>query len=87
MAPRVTAAGSGPVADRILEIARDHGVPLREDPDLVAALATLDLDALIPVELYDVIAQVLAWAYRANAEFASTTRGLAGRGTGRATVR
>ena len=77
-APRVTAAGSGPVAERILEIAREHGLPLREDPDLVEALSILDLNAMIPVELYDVIAEVLAWAYRANSAFASTTRGLSG---------
>ena len=50
---------------------------MREDPDLVEALAILDLGAAIPVELYDVIAEVLAWAYRANSAFASTTRGLA----------
>jgi flagellar biosynthesis protein len=75
-APRVTAAGSGPVAERILELARAEGIPLREDPDLVAALAALDLGAMIPTELYEVIAEVLAWAYRANASFTSATRGL-----------
>jgi flagellar biosynthesis protein len=76
-APRITAAGTGPVAERILELAREHDLPLREDPDLIEALAVLDLDALIPPELYDVIAEVLAWAYRANSSFASTTGGLA----------
>jgi len=76
-APRVTASGTGPAAERILEIAREHGLPLREDPDLVEALALLDLNAMIPAELYEVIAEVLAWAYRANWAFASTTRGLA----------
>lgn len=76
-APRVTAAGAGPVAERILELARAEGIPLREDPDLVAALAALDIGTMIPPELYEVIAEVLAWAYRANAAYASTTRGLA----------
>ena len=66
------------MAERILEIAREHDLPLREDPDLIEALALLDLNALIPPELYDVIAEVLAWAYRANSSFASTTHGLAG---------
>jgi flagellar biosynthesis protein len=75
-APRVTAAGTGPVAERILELAREHDLPLRHDPDLVEALAALELGALVPAELYDVIAEVLAWAYRANSAFASTTRGL-----------
>ena len=76
-APRVTAAGHGPVAERILELAREHGLPLREDPDLAEALAALDLNALVPAELYGVIAEVLAWAYRANSAYASQTRGLA----------
>lgn len=76
-APRVVAAGTGPVAERIMELARQHGLPLREDPDLVEALAVLDLNSLIPPELYDVIAEVLAWAYRANSSFVSTTGGLA----------
>lgn len=77
-APRVTASGSGTVAERILELAREHGLPMREDPDLVEALAVLDLGTMIPPELYEMIAEVLAWAYRANSSFRSTTRGLAG---------
>lgn len=76
-APRITAAGTGPVAERILELARELDLPLREDPDLIQALAVLDLGAVIPPELYDVIAEVLAWAYRANSSFVSTTGGLA----------
>jgi flagellar biosynthesis protein len=76
-APRVTASGAGPVAQRIMDLAREHDLPVREDPDLVEALAVLDLGAVIPVELYDVIAEVLAWAYRANSAFSPTTRGLA----------
>ena len=76
-APRITAAGTGPVAERILELAREHDLPLREDPDLIQALAVLDLGAVIPPELYDVIAEVLAWAYRANSSFVSTTGGVA----------
>ncbi len=69
MAPKVTAAGGGDVAERILRLARQEGIPLREDPDLVAALAHLDLDELVPPELYRVIAEVLAWAYRMNARY------------------
>jgi flagellar biosynthesis protein len=68
-APRVTASGSGPVAERILEAAREHGVPVREDPDLAEALAQLDLWQSIPPELYAVIAEVFAWAYRANRDY------------------
>ncbi len=68
-APRVRAAGHGDVAERILEIARREGIPLRADPDLAQALAVLDLDELVPPELYRVIAEVMAWAYRANGRY------------------
>lgn len=77
-APRITAAGTGAVAERILALARENGLPMREDPDLVAALAALDVNAMIPPELYEVIAEVLAWAYRANSAFTPGTGGLAG---------
>lgn len=77
IAPRITASGSGPAAERILELAREHGLPMRHDPDLAEALAALDLNALVPPGLYEVIAEVLAWAYRANAAYASASRDLA----------
>jgi flagellar biosynthesis protein len=69
VASQVRAAGSGLVGDRILAAAREAGIPIREDPDLAEALAVLDLGAAIPPELYGVIAEVLAWAYRANADY------------------
>jgi flagellar biosynthesis protein len=65
-APRVTAKGKGLVAERIIELAREGGVPLSEDPDLVGALIQLDFDEEIPPELYRVVAEVLAFAYRLN---------------------
>jgi flagellar biosynthesis protein len=63
-APKVVATGKGLVADKILEAARAAGVPLREDPVLVQALATLDLEQEIPPELYRAVAEALAWAYQ-----------------------
>jgi flagellar biosynthesis protein len=63
-APRVVASGQGPVADRILAAARDHGVPIKADPVLAAALATLDLETSIPPDLYAVVAEVLIYVWR-----------------------
>jgi flagellar biosynthesis protein len=65
-APRVTAAGRGSVAETIIAAAREHGVPLHEDANLVDALAALDLDTTIPPELYRAVAEVLAFIYRLN---------------------
>lgn len=62
-APRVTAKGEGLLAERILEIAREHGIPLHEDPDLVNLLAKLDLGEEIPRALYVAVAEVIAFAY------------------------
>lgn len=69
LAPEVAATGTGSVAERIIEAAREHGVPIREDRDLAEALSQLDLAQTIPVELYGVIAEVFAWAYRVNANY------------------
>jgi len=64
VAPKVTAAGKGYVAERIIELAREHGIPLHEDRSLVEVLVKLDLGDTIPYELYQVVAETLAFIYR-----------------------
>ncbi len=66
-APRVVARGSGDVAERILEVAREHGVPIREDPDLVHLLGAVDLGDEVPREVFAAVAELLAALYRLNA--------------------
>jgi flagellar biosynthesis protein len=66
-APTVVAAGSGELAERIIALAREHGVPVREDARLAQALARLELEAQVPPELWDAVAQALVWAYRLSA--------------------
>jgi flagellar biosynthesis protein len=60
----VVATGRGPLAERILQAAREAGVPIREDAILAEALATLELTAEISAELYQAVAEALVWAYR-----------------------
>ncbi len=64
--PRLTAKGHGELADRILELARIHNVPIRQDADLVHLLGKLELETEIPPTLYKVIAEVLAFIYFVN---------------------
>lgn len=66
-APRVTATGTGVVADRIIAAAREAGVPVREDRALAEALGALELAADIPPELWRAVAETLAWAYTLDA--------------------
>ena len=68
-APRVSAKGSGAVAEKIVELAREKGIPLKEDPDLVLSLMHLDYHQEIPPALYQVVAEVLAFAYRMNRKY------------------
>ncbi len=65
-APRVVAKGRGKMADRIVAAAREHGVPMVEDRNLVQMLDVLDLETEIPPELYQAVAEVLAFVYRMN---------------------
>lgn len=71
-APRLLARGAGHTADKILELAEAHGVPVTEDPTLVSILGAIDVGAEVPPDLYGVIAEVLAWAYRADTAAATS---------------
>jgi flagellar biosynthesis protein len=62
--PKVTAAGRGLIADRIIEEAKSAGVPIREDRALAEALAGLELGAEVPEALWVAVAEALVWAYR-----------------------
>jgi flagellar biosynthesis protein len=63
-APVVSAEGSGELAAQIIAIAREHGVPLFENPQLLALLQEIGLGEEIPETLYLCIAQVIAFAYK-----------------------
>lgn len=65
-APKVTAKGSGTVAEKILAIAKENNIPIRQDKTLLDALYKLDINEEIPEELYRVIAEILAFIYRMN---------------------
>ena len=68
-APKVIAKGRGLVAEKIIALAREQGIPMREDPDLVQMLTQIDLDQEIPPSLYRVVAELLAFVYRLNQSY------------------
>ena len=67
-APRVTAKGKGHVADKIIELARQHNIPIKNDPGLVEILSRLDIDEQIPLEVYRAVAEILAFVYSINTQ-------------------
>ncbi|MCF8067767.1 MAG: EscU/YscU/HrcU family type III secretion system export apparatus switch protein [Desulfobacterales bacterium] len=65
-APMVTAKGSGLIAEKIIEIARAHGIPVKDDPDLVEVLSKLEIEDEIPASVYVAVAELLAFIYSIN---------------------
>jgi flagellar biosynthesis protein len=68
-APRIVASGKGIVAEKIIATAREAGIHIKEDPNLVEILAKIPLGNEIPVELYQTVAEVLAFVYQVNNKF------------------
>lgn len=73
-APRVSAKGSGFLAEEIIARARAAGVPIHESRELVSLLMQVDLDQHIPPALYVAVAEVLAWVYRVEQRSAPRPR-------------
>jgi len=67
-APKVIAKGKGKLAERIIEIAREHNLYIHNDPDMIEILSQLDLNEEIPPDLYVVVAELLAFVYSLNRE-------------------
>ncbi|MFE8699059.1 EscU/YscU/HrcU family type III secretion system export apparatus switch protein [Cytobacillus sp. FJAT-54145] len=66
--PKLVAKGKGIIAENILASAKDHGVPIQEDSSLVELLGKLDINENIPEDLYQAVAEVFAFIYRADKE-------------------
>ena len=63
-APKITGKGRGHLAERILELARQHNIPIRQDKNLLQILSRLDLHQEVPTEVYKAVAEILAFIYR-----------------------
>lgn len=64
-APKVVAVGRGELGQRIIDTAREHGVPLESNPALAEALSTIELDTAIPEALYEAVAAIIAFLLNA----------------------
>lgn len=64
-APVVTAKGQMLVAEQIKRVAKEHGVPVVENPPLARALyGSVEIGDAVPPEMYQAVAEVLAFIYR-----------------------
>jgi flagellar biosynthesis protein len=56
----------GQVADKIIALARRHGVPVHGDRHLIEILSTMDLSEEIPSDMYKAIAEMLVFVHRTS---------------------
>ncbi len=66
--PQVVAAGRGNIAEKILQLAFENDIKVKEDPALAEMLAAVELESPIPSEAFMAIAEILYYVYRANGE-------------------
>jgi flagellar biosynthesis protein len=67
-APRVVAKGRGLLADRIVQLAKENGVVIEANSSLAEALAGIELDDTIPLELYEAVAVVIGYVLQVSAK-------------------
>ncbi|MFL1706391.1 MULTISPECIES: FlhB-like flagellar biosynthesis protein [unclassified Campylobacter] len=63
-APKVLASGSGEVAKNIINLAKEHDIPIKEDADLVELLSKVDINEEIPPNLYKAVAEIFSFLYK-----------------------
>jgi flagellar biosynthesis protein len=65
-APMVVASGRGSFAQRIIEKAEKNNVPVHNDDYLAGLLSKVSVPSVIPEELFEAVARILAFIYRVN---------------------
>jgi len=63
-APKVLATGAGEIAYKIISLAREHEIPIKEDPDLIEILSKVEIDQEIPPNLYKAVAEIFSFLYK-----------------------
>ena len=67
-APIVLAKGEGHIAKKIIQIAIDQGIEIRQDADLLQILKAVDIDEEIPVEAFAAVAEIISYIYQQNSK-------------------
>ncbi len=72
--PKVVAKGAGSMAEKIIRIAKERNVPVRQDPDMIQLLSGIDAMQPVPSRLYQAVAEILLYIYQMNEEKLGITR-------------
>lgn len=67
-APYISSVAKGRLAERMLQIAREHGVPIVQDEALVNVLSIQQVGDFIPEATYEVLAKIFAFIAKVDME-------------------
>lgn len=67
-APVVLAKGQGEIAARIIALAEENGIEIRQDADLLQILKAVDINQEIPIEAFAAVAEIISYIYQQNAK-------------------
>lgn len=65
-APIVTAKGQGEIANKIIALAQENNIEIRQDADLLQILKTVNIDEEIPIEAFAAVAEIISYIYNQN---------------------
>ena len=73
-APRIIAKGKGFLAQQIIDAAKAYGVPVYQNQSVASLLMAVELDQEIPPDLYQAVANVLAYVYKLDSSVIGRSR-------------
>jgi flagellar biosynthesis protein len=68
-APRILASGPGEIAKKIIELAKENGIPIKRDDPLVSVLSQFNAGDYVPESCYKAVAEIFAFLFRADLKF------------------
>ena len=72
--PILSAFGEGHMAEKIVEVAKESGVPVMPEPGLTGLLSRLSVGDEIAPEMYDAVAKVLAFVSEMDRSYGEKVR-------------
>ena len=79
-APIVIASGYGHIADKIIDIAENQGIPVFRDDSAASMLCMLEVGKTIPPELYEIVAAIYVQLLKTSDSIKNGLTGIGGRG-------
>jgi flagellar biosynthesis protein len=63
-APKVIAKGSGEIAKKIIEKAKEFDISIFQNPELTDMLMNVEIDEEVPAELYKAVVEIFIWLHK-----------------------